>query len=170
MTLEACFEYGSARPAFRQHDEALGIVAGSAALWLIAPVHIRRSQGIATAELSVSQGDKVPLAIAWRNSREDRPDPPLVPALIDRTERWWRSWVSGLRYDGEWREAVIRSLITVKALTYAPTGGVIAAPTTSLPQEASGCRNWDYRYCWLRDAALRRGAGGAAGRPRHESP
>jgi GH15 family glucan-1,4-alpha-glucosidase len=168
MTLEASFEYGSARPAFRQHDEALGIVAGSAALWLFAPAHIRRRQGIATAEISVSQGDKVPLAVAWRNSREDLPDPPPVQALIDQTERWWRGWVSGLRYDGEWREAVIRSLITVKALTYAPTGGVIAAPTTSLPQEASGCRNWDYRYCWLRDAAatlrilLRSGAPGEA--------
>jgi len=168
MTLTACFEYGSARPAFRQHEDALGIIAGPAALWLFTPLHLRRSQGIATAALSVSQGDKVPLAIVWRDSREDLPDPPIVPALIDQTERWWRSWVSGLRYDGEWREAVIRSLITVKALTYAPTGGVIAAPTTSLPQEASGCRNWDYRYCWLRDAAatlrtlLRSGAVGEA--------
>ena len=153
MTLAARFEYGSARPRFRQHDEALGIVAGADALWLFAPAHIRRGQGIATAELTVSQGDKVPLALVWRNSRDAPPGPPLVPALIDRTERWWRGWVAGLACAGEWREAVIRSLITVKAMTYAPTGGVIAAPTTSLPQDASGCRNWDYRYCWLRDAA-----------------
>jgi GH15 family glucan-1,4-alpha-glucosidase len=168
MTLEARFEYGSARPRFRQRDEALGIVAGPAALWLFAPVHIRRSQGIATAELAVSQGDRVPLAAVWRNSRADPPGPPSGPALIDRTERWWRSWVASLSCGGEWREAVVRSLITVKALTYAPTGGVIAAPTTSLPQDASGSRNWDYRYCWLRDAAatlrtlLRSGAPGEA--------
>ncbi len=153
MTLEACFEYGSARPRFRQRDEALGIVAGSAALWLFAPLHIRRGQGVAAAALSVSPGDKVPLAAVWRDSRADPPGPPFVQALIDRTQRWWRRWVGGLRYEGEWREAVIRSLITVKALTYAPTGGVIAAPTTSLPQDASGNRNWDYRYCWLSDAA-----------------
>ena len=153
MTLAARFEYGSARPRFRQHDEALGIVAGPEALWLFAPLHIRRSQGVAAAELTVSQGDQVPLALIWRNSRAAPPGPPLVPALIDRTQRWWRDWVAELACDGEWREPVIRSMITVKALTYAPTSGVIAAPTTSLPQDASGGRNWDYRYCWLRDAA-----------------
>jgi GH15 family glucan-1,4-alpha-glucosidase len=168
MTLEARFEYGSARPRFRPLDEALGIIAGAGALWLFAPVHIRRSRGVAAAELSVSQGDKVPLALVWRNSRDEPPVPPAVPALIDRTQRWWQAWVAGLACDGEWRGAVIRSLITVKALTYAPTGGVIAAPTTSLPQDASGSRNWDYRYCWLRDAAatlrtlLRVGAPGEA--------
>jgi len=105
MTLAARFEYGSARPRFRQHDEALGIVAGADALWLFAPAHIRRGQGIATAELTVSQGDKVPLALVWRNSRDAPPGPPLVPALIDRTERWWRGWVAGLACAGEWRES-----------------------------------------------------------------
>ena len=155
MTLAARFEYGSRRPRFRQHDAGpgIGIAAGADALWLFAPVHIRRSQGTATAELTVSQGDQVPLALIWRDSRAQPPAPPLVPALIDRTQRWWQCWAGDLACDGEWREAVIRSLITVKALTYAPTGGVIAAPTTSLPQDASGCRTWDYRYCWLRDAA-----------------
>ena len=73
--------------------------------------------------------------------------------MIDQTARWWQDWVAGLTYAGEWREAVIRSLITIKALTYAPTGGMVAAPTTSLPQQPSGSANWDYRYCWLRDAA-----------------
>jgi GH15 family glucan-1,4-alpha-glucosidase len=168
MTLAAAFEYGSAEPRVLRHAGAHRIVVGSETLWLFGPAHVRRARGTATAELTVSQGDRVPFAVVWRSSRDDPPDPPLVPALIDQTEQWWRSWVAGLAYDGEWREPVTRSLITVKALTYAPTGGVVAAPTTSLPQQASGCRNWDYRYCWLRDASaairvlLRAGALGEA--------
>jgi GH15 family glucan-1,4-alpha-glucosidase len=153
MTLGAAFEYGSAEPQVLRHAGAHRIVAGSETLWLFGPAHVRRVGGIAAAELTVSAGDQVPFAVVWRSSRDHPPEPPLVPALIGQTERWWRSWVAGLAYEGEWREAVIRSLITVKALTYAPTGGVVAAPTTSLPQQASGLRNWDYRYCWLRDAA-----------------
>jgi GH15 family glucan-1,4-alpha-glucosidase len=168
MTLAASFEYGSAQPRIQRHAGALRILAGSQALWLFGPVHVRKKQGIAAAEFSVSQGARIPFALVWRNSRESAPDPPIVPALIDRTARWWRDWVAGLTYAGEWRDAVTRSLITIKALTYAPTGGTVAAPTASLPQQASGSRNWDYRYCWLRDAAatirvlLRSGALGEA--------
>ena len=153
MTLGAAFEYGSAEPRIQRRAGAHRIVAGSQALWLFGPVHVRRARGIAVAELRVGPGDRVPFALVGRDSRDGPPDPPLVPAVIEDTERWWRDWVAGLTYDGEWREAVIRSLITVKALTYAPTRGLVAAPTTSLPQQASGSRNWDYRYCWLRDAA-----------------
>jgi GH15 family glucan-1,4-alpha-glucosidase len=153
MTLGAAFEYGSTEPRVLRHAGAHRIVAGSQALWLFGPAHVRRARGLATAELTVSAGDRIPFAIVWRSSRDHPPQAPLAPALIDQTERWWRGWVAGLAYEGEWREAVIRSLITVRALTYAPTGGVVAAPTTSLPQQASGSRNWDYRYCWLRDAA-----------------
>ena len=75
-------------------------------------------------------------------------------ASLRRTEEWWRAWVSRCTYQGEWRDEVIRSLITLKALTYAPTGGIVAAPTTSLPEDLGGVRNWDYRYCWVRDATL----------------
>jgi GH15 family glucan-1,4-alpha-glucosidase len=157
MTLAASFEYGSAQPRIQRHAGAHRIVAGSQALWLFGPAHVRRKQGVATAEFSVSQGARIPFALVWRNSRESAPRPPLVPAVIDRTARWWRAWVAGLTCASEWREAVIRSLITIKALTYAPTGGAVAAPTTSLPQQASGYRNWDYRYCWLRDAAATSG-------------
>ena len=162
MTLAAAFEYGSAEPRVLRHAGAHRIVAGSETLWLFGPAHVRRARGSATAELTVSQGDKVPFAVVWRSSRDDPPDPPLVPALIDRTERWWRDWVAGLAYEGEWREAVIRSLITVKALTYAPTGGVVAAPTTSLPQQASGSPELGLPV--LLAAGRRRGDPGAAAR------
>jgi GH15 family glucan-1,4-alpha-glucosidase len=153
MTLGAAFEYGSAEPRVQPRGGAHRIVAGSQALWLFGPAHVRRVRGIAAADLTVGPGDRVPFALVWRDARDHAPDPPLVPALIEEAERWWRDWVAGLTYAGEWREPVIRSLITVKALTYAPTGGAVAAPTTSLPQQASGSRNWDYRYCWVRDAA-----------------
>ncbi|HTS96123.1 MAG TPA: glycoside hydrolase family 15 protein [Streptosporangiaceae bacterium] len=170
MTLAAAFEYGSAEPRLQRQAGALRVVAGSHALWLFGPAHVRRARGTATAEFTVGPGDTVPFALVWRNPLEAPPEPPLVPALIDETARWWHDWAAGLTYEGEWREAVIRSLITVKALTYAPTGGTVAAPTTSLPQQASGSRNWDYRYCWLRDAAaaipvlLRAGARAEAAR------
>ncbi len=153
MTLAAGFEYGSAGPQILRRGDASCVVAGSEALWLFSPVHLRRRLGVGVAEFSVSQGDRVPFALVWRPAHAGQPAPPLVPALTEQTARWWREWVAGLHYEGEWREAVIRSLITLKALTYLPTGGVISAPTTSLPQQAAGSRNWDYRYCWLRDAA-----------------
>jgi GH15 family glucan-1,4-alpha-glucosidase len=168
MTLAAAFEYGSAEPRIQRRGSAHRIFAGSQALWLFGPAHVHEVSGMATAELTVGPGDRVPFALVWRDALGDPPAAPLVPALIEEAERWWRDWASGLTYDGEWREPVVRSLITVKALTYAPTGGAVAAPTTSLPQQASGLRNWDYRYCWVRDAAatipvlLRTGALGEA--------
>jgi GH15 family glucan-1,4-alpha-glucosidase len=153
MTLGASFEYGSAEPRVQRHGDAYRLSAGAQTLWLFGPAHVRRTRGSAAARLSVGAGDQVPFALVWRDARADQPDPPLVPAVIDQTARWWQDWVAGLTYAGEWREAVIRSLITIKALTYAPTGGLVAAPTTSLPQQPSGSANWDYRFCWLRDAA-----------------
>src|SRR5205807_8165385 len=79
---------------------------------------------------------------------------PDVRALLRRTERWWRRWVKACQYDGPYRDAVVRSLITLKALTYSPSGGIAAAATTSLPEQLGGVRNWDYRYCWLRDTTF----------------
>jgi GH15 family glucan-1,4-alpha-glucosidase len=160
MTLAARFEYGSALPRVDYQAGAHRIAAGSESLWLFSPVDwlfspvaARSPQATVVAEFSVRPGDRVPVSAIWRPSQAPPPGRPIASALIERTTHWWHDWVRGLRYEGEWREAVIRSLITIKALTYAPTGGVLAAPTTSLPQQPSGLRNWDYRYCWIRDAA-----------------
>jgi GH15 family glucan-1,4-alpha-glucosidase len=153
MTLAARFEYGSAQPRIHRRGGAYAIAAGPEVLWLFGPVHLRRSGGDATAEFVVQAGQRVPFAAVWRRSRSGTPEPPAVPALIAQTAAWWRDWVAGLDCAGEWRDAVTRSLITIKALSYAPTGGVVGAPTTSLPRLASGASNWDYRYCWLRDIA-----------------
>ena len=99
--------------------------------------------------------DAVAFVLTWHPSHDD---PPVrVDAAqrhLEATERWWRDWAGRCTYTGQWREAVVRSLITLKALTYAPTGGIVAAPTTSLPEHIGGVRNWDYRYCWLRDATF----------------
>ena len=90
----------------------------------------------------------------WHPSHESTP--PLLDSLetMTATEHWWREWSQRCTYDGPWKEAVLRSLITLKALTFAPTGGIVAAPTTSLPEKIGGVRNWDYRYCWVRDATF----------------
>jgi GH15 family glucan-1,4-alpha-glucosidase len=88
----------------------------------------------------------------WHPSHETAPSPLNPGEALEDTTKWWREWVANGSYDGRWRDQVVRSLITLKALTYAPTGGLVAAPTTSLPEQIGGVRNWDYRYCWLRDA------------------
>jgi GH15 family glucan-1,4-alpha-glucosidase len=106
------------------------------------------------ADFAVAENERVPFVLMWHPSH--RPPPPDVDpgqALAD-TERWWRDWTGRCTFQGEWRPAVLRSLITLKALTYAPTGGIVAAPTTSLPEQLGGVRNWDYRYCWVRDATF----------------
>ena len=126
--------------------------------------------GSVQARFFVAGGDRVPVAVVWRPAHRPAPARPAASALAGQTARWWRAWVAGLRCGEEWRDAVIRSLITIKALSYEPTGGLLSAPTTSLPQQPAGVRNWDYRYCWIRDAAagldafLAAGAGHEAGR------
>src|SRR5690606_27006094 len=107
-----------------------------------------------TSEFTVYTGDRVPFLLTWFRSHEQPPPHADVAQLITEAEHWWRDWSDGCTYDGEWRDAVITSLIVLKALTYAPTGGIVAAPTTSLPEHIGGVRNWDYRYCWLRDSTF----------------
>jgi GH15 family glucan-1,4-alpha-glucosidase len=129
-------------------------VAGANSLLVHADVPMRGENLTTVAEFTVAAGQRVPFMLLWHPHHE--PQPPLCDAerAIERAEQWWQTWSARCTYRGPWREAVLRSLITLKALTYAPTGGILAAATTSLPEQIGGVRNWDYRYCWVRDAAF----------------
>jgi GH15 family glucan-1,4-alpha-glucosidase len=154
MHLIIRFDYGSIVPWVRRMNDGIRATAGPDILRLHAPVRLEGKNFSTVAEFTVSEGQRVPFVLTWCPSH--RPSPREVEAehLIGQTERWWRDWSRRCAYDGAWREAVIRSLIILKALTYTPTGGIVAAVTTSLPEQIGGVRNWDYRYCWLRDATF----------------
>ncbi|AMW09663.1 glucoamylase [Streptomyces qaidamensis] len=163
--LKLRFDYGSITPWVRRADGHRVAVAGPDSTWLRSEPEVSSwGEDFGThAEFTVKKGEKVAFVLTWHPSHEPRP--PLVDpydALRHSVEDW-RAWVSHCRYDGPHRDAVVRSLITLKALTYAPTGGIVAAPTTSLPEEPGGVRNWDYRFCWLRDSTLTLNALLAAG-------
>ena len=114
-----------------------------------------RGEGYTTVgDFTVAAGERVAFDLAWYPTFDREPEETDAMQAVEDTERWWRDWASRCRYDGPWRTAVVRSLVTLKALTYAPTGGIVAAPTTSLPERLGGVRNWDYRYCWIRDATF----------------
>ncbi|MDP8942639.1 MAG: glycoside hydrolase family 15 protein [Actinomycetota bacterium] len=154
MELVIRFDYGSIVPWVVRRGPSLLAVAGPDALSLASPVEWR-GEGLTTiADFAVSEGESLPFVLTWFPSHEPPPRPVDAHHAVGETERWWREWSSRSRYDGDWPEAVEASLIVLKALTYAPTGGVVAAPTTSLPEQLGGVRNWDYRYCWLRDATF----------------
>ena len=154
MELVLRFDYGKTVPWVRRLDGATVAVAGPDAVVLRTPARTTGRGLSTTARFTVRGGDRVPFVLSWYPSHQS---PPLqvdaMTALAD-TERWWREWSARCTYTGPWREAIVRSLMTLKALTYAPTGGIVAAPTTSLPERLGGTRNWDYRYCWLRDATF----------------
>jgi GH15 family glucan-1,4-alpha-glucosidase len=154
MELRARFDYGRIRPWIRPYEGAVTYTAGPDALVLRTPIPMRVEDHITVAEVTLGPGERIPFMLAWYPSWQPVPAPldPLV-ALADTTD-YWQTWAAQCTYRGEWREAVLRSLMVLKALTYAPTGGIVAAPTTSLPEQLGGPRNWDYRYCWLRDAIL----------------
>jgi GH15 family glucan-1,4-alpha-glucosidase len=154
------FDYGSVVPWMRRTNGHRVAVAGPDSVWLRSEPEVPTwGHDYAThSEFTVAAGEKVAFVLTWHPSHEPR------PAQIDPYEALrhsvadWRAWAARCRYDGPYRDAVVRSLITLKALTYKPTGGIVAAPTTSLPEEPGGVRNWDYRYCWLRDSTLTLGA------------
>jgi GH15 family glucan-1,4-alpha-glucosidase len=154
MDLTIRFDYGSIVPWVRHEGGALHAVAGPDSVWLRTPVPVWGENWTTLADFTVAEGERAPFMLTWHASHRPAPrriDP--VQALGD-TEAWWGEWASGIDYQGGWQDAVIRSLLTLKALTYAPTGGIVAAPTTSLPEQLGGVRNWDYRYCWLRDSTF----------------
>jgi GH15 family glucan-1,4-alpha-glucosidase len=148
-------DYGSVVPWVRRLDErSLLAVGGPDGLLLRTPVDLQPEGMTHTATFTVRAGERVPFTLTWFPSHERLPKVVDPERALADTERLWHEWVAGCKYDGEYAEAVHRSLIVLKALTYAPTGGIVAAPTTSLPELIGGERNWDYRYCWLRDATF----------------
>jgi GH15 family glucan-1,4-alpha-glucosidase len=149
------FDYGRTVPwVTRLDDGTWRAIAGPDMVVLRTPVDLRGEDLTTVAEFDVAAGDTIPFVLAYGSSHLDAPEPiPPDPAL-EQTEAYWTRWASRNRSGGEWTDAVLRSLITLKALTYTPTGGIVAAPTTSLPELIGGTRNWDYRLCWLRDATL----------------
>ncbi|MGQ4429682.1 MULTISPECIES: glycoside hydrolase family 15 protein [unclassified Streptomyces] len=164
-TLRLRFDYGAVVPWMRRSDGHHVAVAGPDSVWLRSEpeVHTWGEDFSTHSEFTVEAGEKVAFVLTWHPSHEPR------PALVDPYESLrtsvsdWERWAARCRYDGPYRDVVVRSLITLKALTYRPTGGIVAAATTSLPEEMGGVRNWDYRYCWLRDSTLTLGALVSAG-------
>jgi GH15 family glucan-1,4-alpha-glucosidase len=154
MNLTIRFDYGHLVPWATRLDGRLQAVGGPDALTLATPVEHRGEDLSTVADFTVAKGDSVPFVLTWHPSHEAPPDEVEIEQAVEDTEKWWREWTDANTYDGDWEEAVDRSLITLKALTYAPTGGIVAAPTTSLPEEIGGACNWDYRFVWLRDATF----------------
>ncbi len=154
MELIIRFDYGSVVPWVQRSGHALTATAGPDTLELRTPAQIRGEDQTTLAEFVVRQGERVPFVLSYRASHLRAHTGVAAEAALEATEKWWRDWSARCTYTGPWREPVLRSLITLKALTYQSTGGIIAAPTTSLPEQLGGVRNWDYRYCWLRDATF----------------
>jgi GH15 family glucan-1,4-alpha-glucosidase len=144
--------YGVVVPWVRRVGGALLATAGPDSLELRAGVETKGKGFTTIAEFTVRRGQRIPFVITYFPSHQAQPLPIDADAAIATTELAWRNWSARCTYDGRWPDAVKRSLITLKALTYAPTGGIVAAPTTSLPERIGGVRNWDYRFCWPRDA------------------
>ncbi|MGH8205656.1 MAG: glycoside hydrolase family 15 protein [Steroidobacteraceae bacterium] len=149
------FDYGSLVPWVTRLDEStLRAVCGPDMVVMRTPVPLRGEERRTVGEFSVGAGQVVPFVLSYGPSHLQPPGPIDAMAALASTEAFWREWSQRFTGGGEWSEPVLRSLITLKALTYRPTGGIVAAPTMSLPEQLGGPRNWDYRYCWLRDATF----------------
>ncbi len=148
------FGFGSFRPWIHQEGGTTWAVGGPDAVTLDADVPIAARSESLSSRFLLRAGERARFVMTWSPSHERRRRKIDPDAAVAETERWWRRWSQGCTYRGPWRDDVLRSLITLKSLTYGPTGGIVAAPTTSLPEQIGGVRNWDYRYCWLRDATF----------------
>jgi GH15 family glucan-1,4-alpha-glucosidase len=148
------FDYGSIVPWVRAIDGGIRAVAGPDTVYLRADVAMRGEELTTVADFEVAAGERVTFDLTWTESHDPHPGREDPSRCLEELEEFWRAWSSRCTYEGPWRDAVMRSLITLKALTYSPTGGIVAAPTTSLPEHIGGVRNWDYRLCWLRDATF----------------
>jgi GH15 family glucan-1,4-alpha-glucosidase len=154
MLLDVKFGYGAEVPLIQMQEDQALFTAGPNSVALHAGLSLVNNGRHVGAYLTVKKGQRVPLTLRWYPSHATAPAALDAEAELARTQDYWQEWSSRCAYQGRYREAVMRSLITLKALTYEPTGGIVAAPTTSLPEEIGGVRNWDYRFCWLRDASL----------------
>jgi GH15 family glucan-1,4-alpha-glucosidase len=154
LDLVVRFDYGTFVPWVRTIGRDWTAIAGPDSLTLRTPIELNGVDLSTRAQFRVRAGERVPFVLTWHASHEPVrmiPDPEL--ALRD-TGEWWQHWAAQFTYDGPWKEQVLRSAIILKGLTFAPTGGIVAALTTSLPEKIGGVRNWDYRFCWLRDATF----------------
>ena len=154
LDLTVRFDYGSVVPWVRRTGDGLTMVAGADGLRFHSAVPLRGEDHSTTAAFTIAAGESHSFSMAWYSSLEPPPLPVTAHAALNVTLDWWTAWLQSCTYQGPWRDVVVRSLITLKALTFARTGAVVAAPTTSLPEEIGGVRNWDYRYSWLRDASF----------------
>ncbi|HTZ79501.1 MAG TPA: glycoside hydrolase family 15 protein [Stellaceae bacterium] len=156
MRLEAIIrcDYGKTVPWVRRRDYGISAIAGPDALQLRTRLPLEGKDNTTVADFTLREGETVPSTLTWCVSNGSEPGERDPEEALGDTEAFWREWVGVCQVDSDWREPVVRSLITLKALTYSPTGGIVAAPTTSLPERIGGMRNWDYRFCWLRDATF----------------
>jgi GH15 family glucan-1,4-alpha-glucosidase len=154
MSLAIRFDHGRTVPWVHRIPGGITAVGGPDALDLATPVQTHGEDHTTAARFTVSAGEKVPFRLTWRESYAPLTKPADATRLVGTTDRWWRRWAQRCTYEGPHADLVIRSLLTLKALTYSPTGGMVAAPTMGLPERLGGDRNWDYRYCWVRDATF----------------
>jgi len=155
MELVLRFNYGASVPwVSRLPDGALRAIAGPDMVLLRTSAPLKGEGFTTVSHFTVGAGETIPFVLSYGSSYSPIEPPGDVTEMLEHTESFWQKWADRCSYSGEWSDAVTRSLITLKALTYAPTGGIVAAPTTSLPERLGGVRNWDYRICWLRDATI----------------
>jgi GH15 family glucan-1,4-alpha-glucosidase len=154
MQLRLRFDYGRIVPWVRNLDGRWEAVAGPDAAWLSTPVQTRGEDLTTVADFAVSAGERVPFVLTYRPSYQSRPKAVDAERALADTEAFWARWMAHYQYAGRWDDAVRRSLVLLKGLIHQPTGGIVAAATTSLPEQLGGPRNWDYRFVWLRDATF----------------
>ena len=152
------FDYGRVVPWVTVEGREVRAIAGPDALWLRASASHEERDGGIFSEFTISEGERIPFVLTWAPSYGERPLAIDGLQAVADTERFWLDWARDISYEGRWKDAVRRSLVTLKGLTYEPSGGIVAAATTSLPETLGGSRNWDYRYCWLRHSTFTLGA------------
>ena len=154
LDLALRFSYGLVPPRISFNDRTMSAVVGPDLVVLHSPVSLNMEDGQARAKFDVTAGDRLAFVLLGGASYQPAPAKPDWEQALAQTLAYWRNWAAKFQRSTPWRDAVMRSLLTLKALIYEPTGGIVAAPTTSLPEVTGGQRNWDYRYCWLRDATF----------------